>query len=172
MTGHNLNIYGQIGRVRDGSPEVEGESIVSGGGRTTVHSGLGRGGRSKSKSKSPASSCFTVDALDGPEDGLGSVIVKPNRSSVLVSTSSSVVGVGEGDRDGGVMPSKHWSKVLRLGRSDGWDLQQSSSISHKSSVNHAARHPCGLSGRSPPMILRTMAWPLHWEKGACPLRTS
>ena len=170
MTGRHLNIWEQICRARDGSPEVEGESITRGGGRITVHSGLGRGGRSESIP--PASSCFTVDALDGVEDGLGSVTVKPNRSSVLVSTSSSVVGVGEGDRDGGVTPSKHWSKVLRLGRSDGWDFQQSSSISHKSSVNHAARHPCGLSGRSPPMILRTMAWPLHWEKGACPLRTS
>ena len=83
-------------------------------GGMTVRSGLGGGGAFIFRP--PASGCFALDAVDEIEGGPRLVTVKSNRSPVLVTTSLSVVGVGEGDRDGGVTPSKHSSRTLRVGR--------------------------------------------------------
>ena len=98
-------------------------------------SGLGRGGLPKLKRL--VLSFVGLDALEEIEGGPRLGAAEPNESLVLVTASSFVVG----DGDGGITPSKHWSKAWRPGRSCGWGFQQSSSIPHRPSVNHAACSP-------------------------------
>lgn len=117
MRGCYMNAWGQIGCV--GGDLLEGgvERIVRGAGGVTVCSGLGRGGLSKFKS--PVLSFFGPDALEEIGEGPRLVTADPNRLLVLVTVSSFMVGAGGCNGDGGITPSKHRSKVLRLGRSCG-----------------------------------------------------
>lgn len=109
MKGHYSNIRGRIGRARDGLLETGGECIVWGVDGTIVRSGLRRGDLSKFK---PLVLSFPgLDALEEIGDGPRFVTVGPNRLLVFVTASEFVVGVGGGDGDGVITPSRHWSKA-------------------------------------------------------------
>ena len=110
------NIRGRIDHARDDLLGVGSECLAWEVDDMIVGSGLGRGGLSKFKP--PVLSFVGLGALEGIGGGPRLGTAEPNRSLMLVTAPSFVVGVGDGN--GGIKPSKHRSKAWRPGRSCSW----------------------------------------------------